>query len=146
MTYDQNDIESMALCVWKEARGEGDQGMQAVAWVIRNRANDWYRGSGGSPVHTVVYAKNQFTSMSVPDDPEFDLQPYPDDQEYAYCLSVCPAILSGQDTDITNGAHYYANLAEVTSGWFTSNISGMDGKGVPAHPLLATVGKQSFYR
>ena len=135
----------MALCVWKEARGEGDLGMQAVAWVIRNRAVDWYRNQQ-SPIHLVVYGKNQFTSMSVPEDPEFNLAPDADDPQYLYCLGLCPDILTAQATDVTNGSHYYCNLAEATSGWFSRNISGPDGKGTPNHKLLAAIGRQMFYQ
>ena len=35
----------MALCVWKEARGEGELGMKAVADVIVNRAKDQGNGA-----------------------------------------------------------------------------------------------------
>lgn len=144
ISYDDNDIQSMALCVWREARGEGDIGMQAVGWVIRNRAANWYKGASGS-IHSVVYGRNQFTSMSVPTDPEFNLIPDADDPQYVYCLNTCPDILSGALTDVTNGAYYYCNPKESTSGWFSENISGPDGKGMPNHPLVAAIGNQLFY-
>ena len=31
------DVLVTALCMWREARGEGLQGMDCVAWVVRNR-------------------------------------------------------------------------------------------------------------
>jgi spore germination cell wall hydrolase CwlJ-like protein len=142
MTYDQNDHDSMALCVWKESRGEGQAGMSAVANVILNRARAWYSHITES-VHAAVYAKNQFTSMSVPSDPEFSLTPHPNDPQYAYCDELCTGLLANADGrfDPTHGALYYANLAESTSGWFFDNIVKS-----PAHPLLATIGKQNFYQ
>jgi N-acetylmuramoyl-L-alanine amidase len=132
----------MALCVWKEARGEGELGMKAVADVIVNRAKD--QGNGAlHPIHTVAYAKNQFTSMSVPSDPEFNLQPQSDDkQQYEFARSVCQPIVEGQMSDITNGALYYANLAHVSSGWFEDNIV----KNTVLHPQVAVIGKQTFYK
>jgi N-acetylmuramoyl-L-alanine amidase len=143
--YDQEDINSMALCVWKESRGEGAAGMSAVANVIKNRANAWER-KVTSPLHNVIYQKNQFTSMSVSSDPEFNLEPKPGDPQYATALSLCTAILTDKLADNTDGALYYGYLKECTSGWFSKTISGPDGKGTPEHPLVAIIGRQSFYK
>jgi spore germination cell wall hydrolase CwlJ-like protein len=145
LLFDAADVQAMALCIWKEARGEGNVGMQAVAWVIRNRAADWYPGNP-DPVHLVVFGKNQFTSMSVPSDPEFNLQPPEGDPQYAYCAGICPDILNNLMSDVTSGAHYYANLKYATSGWFAENISGPDGNGTPQHPRTATIGNQCYYK
>lgn len=134
----------MALCVWKESRGEGQEGMEAVAYVILNRAKAWYSHTN-ERVHAAVYAKNQFTSMSVPSDPEFSLTPHPSDPQYAFCDTLCTSLLANADNslmnDPTHGALYYANLAESTSGWFFDNVVRS-----PAHPLLATIGKQNFFK
>lgn len=145
LNYNQDDVNNMALCVWKEARGEGEAGMLAVANVIVNRALAWERAVS-SPLHNVIYQRNQFSSMSISTDPEYNLQPQPGDAQYAYCLEMCPEVLTGESPDNTNGALYYANLSEVTSGWFRDVIAGSDGKGTVDHPLVATVGKQSFYK
>lgn len=142
--YDDNDVLSLALCAWKEARGEGPDGMRAVMHVILHRAIHWY-GNHAESVHTAVYAKNQFTSMSVPSDPEFNLAPKAGDPQYVYCEQIAPTILSETDQDLTHGALYYGDLKYCTSGWFAANISGPDGKGTPAHPLVATIGRQAFF-
>lgn len=144
MNFDDNDIHSMALCVWKEARGEGGLGMQAVANVIANRARAWY-SSLPDPIHTAVYAKNQFTSMSVPSDPEFNLEPADNDPQFDYCVNLCGAILGAEampSADPTHGALYYCNLHEATSGWFFDNIVAKTAE----HPQVAAIGKQLFYR
>lgn len=141
MYYDDNDLQAMALCVWKEARGEGELGMKAVADVISNRASKWYVNAN-HPVHEAVYAKNQFTSMSVPSDPEFNLEPKPDDPQYRFCTSICKPILDEQMSDVTNGALYYCNPKEATSGWFAEHIVA-DTKN---HPQVATIGHQLFYK
>ena len=142
MEYDDADVQSMALCVWKEARGQFAIGMQAVAHVIANRV-----GSAGfaRTLHDVIYGKNQFTSMSVSNDREFNLIPPPGDTQFAYCLTLCPRVLSGDDIDPTHGAHYYENPATATSGWFTRVIAGPDGNGTEGHSLTAQIGTQNFY-
>lgn len=140
MNETENDIESLKLCAWKEARGEGADGIAAVMWVIKNRV-----GAPGfaSSIHDVIYGKNQFTSMSVPTDPEFNLTPKPDDEVFASCDATARAVLEGLNTaDPTNGAHYYANLHNVTSGWFYEHIM-MDSYN---HPLTAQIGRHTFFK
>lgn len=142
MEYDDNDVHNMALCIWKEARGEGPLGMRAVAHVIKNRV-----GAIGFPknLHDVIYQKNAFTSMSVPSDPEFNLIPPPGDPQFGCCLTLCSLVLSGGDEDLTDNAHYYENAATATSGWFGRVIAGPDGLGTPNHQFTGQIGKQKFY-
>jgi len=138
IVYDQDDAANVALCAWKEARGDGQEAMRAVMHVIANRV-----GAIGFPadVHRVVFAKNQFTSMSVSSDPEFNLTPQDGDIQYAYCAMLVEYVLRGEDPDPTCGAHYYYNPRTVTSGWFTRVIVGDPEH----HPHVATIGKQEFY-
>lgn len=142
MEYDDNDVHNMALCVWKEARGEGVQGMRAVAHVIKNRV-----GAAGFPktLHDVIFQKNAFTSMSVSSDPEFNLIPPPGDVQFTSCLALCPQVLNGTDFDFTDNAHYYENAATATSGWFGRVIAGPDGMGTSNHQFTGQIGKQKFY-
>lgn len=142
MEYDANDIHSMALCVWKEARGQGTVGMRAVAHVIKNRV-----GAAGfaKNIHDVIYGRNQFSSMSIPSDSEFDLIPPPGDIQFGFCMTICPLVLNGTDSDPTNGAKYYENRATATSGWFGRVIAGPDGHGTEGHSLSVVIGNQSFY-
>lgn len=140
LTYDIDDVHSLALCTWKEARGEGNDGLRAVMHVIRNRAIRWY-AKYDHPIHYAVYAKNQFTSMSVPSDNQYNLEPKDDDAEYTHCIVLSPVVLDGVDTDVTNGALYYARLEFVTSGWFKTNIM----ERPDLHPIKATIGHQVFY-
>ena len=140
LNFDTDDIASLALCAWKEARGEGAEGMTAVMYVVTHRACVWYKGS----IHAAIYAKNQFTSMSVPNDREFNLQPSPDDPQFAYCEAVAHDVLTDTQEveDPTGGALYYANLNEVTSGWFVEKIVNDPAN----HPQTAVIGKQTFFR
>lgn len=138
INYDADDAHSAALCAWKEARGDGHDAMRAVLHVIANRVG---APGFGKTVHDVVYGKNQFSSMSIPSDPQFNLEPLPDDIQFAYCVTQVPEVLSGQDLDLTHGARYYENLKASTSPWFFEHIV----KDRLRHPLVATIGKQSFF-
>jgi spore germination cell wall hydrolase CwlJ-like protein len=143
--YDADDLRSVALTAWKEARGDGDMAMRAVMHVIKNRV-----GASGfaHDIHGVVFGKNQFSSMSVVGDPEFNLDPEDDHvspldyQAYLYCREVVESVLNGTDADLTNGAKYYDNPKTATSGWFARAIVSDPIN----HPLVATIGKQNFYK
>ena len=138
ITYDTDDLNSLALVAWKEARGEGQEGMQAVMHVIVNRVG---HPGFSSTIHNCIYGKNQFTSMSVPSDPEFSLEPGAMDSQYTYCVSIAPSVLGGTDVDVTNNAHYYADLKYTTSGWFFDVIVGNPVN----HPQVAVIGRHTFF-
>ena len=136
--YDDNDIHSAALCVWKEARGEGIEGMLAVLNVIHNRIG---KPGFAQNLHDVIFGKNQFTSMSVPSDPEFNLEPCVGDELYSDALRMAENTFNSINSviDPTNGALYYANLHVISKdGWFYRNI-------VLKHPVTAQIGKHTFF-
>jgi spore germination cell wall hydrolase CwlJ-like protein len=139
---DQDDLDNFILCVWKEARGDGEMAMTAVAHVIFNRV-----GAPGfaSTLHDVIYGKNQFSSMSISTDPEYNLSAPtvagPEYTSYVAATNIINAVVAGTDGDPTNGALYYANLKESTSGWFFRNIVNDPLN----HPLRANIGHQVFY-
>jgi spore germination cell wall hydrolase CwlJ-like protein len=143
VTYDDNDLASLALCSWREARGEipkvGILGPQAVCHVCVNRVGV----PGFAPtLHQVIYGRNQFTSMSVPSDAEYRLFPANDDDDYLQILGVARHVLDGDVDDPTHGAVYYANLAhEDPQGWFQRNIV----EKPTAHPVTAVIGGHSFF-
>lgn len=134
-------VHPVALCMWREARGEGQDGMRAVGHVIRNRGERWY-AHFVDPFHFAVYAKNQFPSMSDPADPNYRRFPADVDPQWQFCTAISPKILDRSDVDLTGGALYYARLDQISSGgWFYLNIVEQPR----AHPLLAIIGHQSFY-
>jgi spore germination cell wall hydrolase CwlJ-like protein len=139
MIYDQDDLHNMALCMWKESRGDGQPGMDATGNIIRNRAG--FPGFAKN-IHDVIFGKNQFSSMSVSSDPEFNLQPKSGDVDFAYCLASAASILEGHGSDNTLGAHYYDNPATATSSWFQMAIVDRPVE----HPFLIQIGRQRFYR
>jgi N-acetylmuramoyl-L-alanine amidase len=141
---DENDIESAARCAWKEARGELAPGMEGVLFVLRNRCGA--PGFSGN-LHDVIYGKNQFTSMSVPSDPEFDLKPADDDPLYEAAMRMARQILAPEATDealsdATNGGHYYANLHEIQKDeWFYRQIVLKSA----LHPITAQILHHTFF-
>lgn len=133
----QDDLELFALCIWREARGEGSLGMTAVGWVIRNRI-----GSPGFP-HTlrdVILERNQFTSMTVPSDPEYRLAPEATDPSWAEAYRIAASILAGECPDPTRGARYYWNPRTAHSEWFRREIAQN-----PQHSMTAEIGRQQFF-
>jgi N-acetylmuramoyl-L-alanine amidase len=104
------DYSDTSLCLWREARGEGVQGMTAVACVIRNRVV-----KHGSSYHEEVYRPWQFTSMSDPADPEYRLQPFVSDPTWAQAQAIAKSIISGNTPDVTGGATLYWNPAGIES-------------------------------
>jgi hypothetical protein len=146
---DTNDKESLKLCAWKEARGDGLGACNLVMHVILNRVG---KPGFANTIHDVIYGKNQFTSMSVPSDLEFNLDPNdpheifmdPISHEVWNQLQYVVDNIEGDD-DATKGALYYQNPKTADNGWFARNIGGADGKGLPAHPLLLTYIHHSFY-
>lgn len=138
MMFDQDDVNNSALCAWKEARGEGQEGMRAVLHIFSNRVLAPFFPK---TIHEVIYQKNAFTSMSVPTDPEYNLWPAPGDSQYAFCLDMAAKVLSGSDEDLTLGAHFYLNPSEATSGWFFRNIVEQPHE----HPFTVQIGAHRFY-
>ena len=137
--YDQDDLSSAALCSYKEARGDGSTGMHAVLHVLKNRVG--FPGFAKT-LHDCIYGKNQFTSMSVPNDPEFNLDPGPVNAGYIDALRLADVVLNTDDADPTGGAHYYENPATATSGWFARVIVADTAN----HPMTVKILHHTFYK
>lgn len=117
-TNSGGDINILARTLYGEARGEGYEGMRAVACVVMNRckiAEDFYEKrrhyhplfGDGSPA-SACRVPWQFSCWN-PDDPNCDvIQNLPDgDPIYAQALEIASEAVNGSLTDITNGATYY---------------------------------------
>jgi len=136
--------ELFALCVWREASGEGYAGMLGVAWNIWNRHLRWRQS-----LRTIILTPNQFTSMTVEKNPR---NPEPNDREMVMARTIVSQVMAGAVQDPTNGSCYYANLDSVRaanvaagrpsdSGWFFAHIV-QDPKN---HPLTAEIGQHTYY-
>lgn len=133
-----NDMYVWALCVWREARGDGHAAMLAVAWVMMNRLRD-SKHRWGSTMHDVVEDRLQFSSMTALGDPETVLWPSreraPADLEaFADAEIICMGLAgSSPGADPTGGAKWYFSKNIEKPHWANAMI------------LSTTVGSQEFY-
>lgn len=127
----------LALVMWREASGEGDEGMRAVGWVVRNRVK-----AGWGDWLGVITSPNQFSSISVIGDPGTVRWPKESDAAWQAARGLSDAITGDSDAggDPTGGATFYWNAQIATSGWFKRAVG--DGT------LIETVqiGRHTFYR
>lgn len=129
----------LALVLWREARGEGAEGMRAVAHVIRNRVeatdlpDQW---------EDVIQKKWQFSSMTAPGDSQLVAWPKQPDPVFEQAMQIAAAVYAGTDIDVTGGAHFYANLAAVPANSSFWKIAADKVN----HPITAKIGHHTFYK
>lgn len=130
MDYSERDLVAMALTAWGEARGEPDDGVAAVCWSIRNRAEadlwqdgkpDWW----GEGVAGVALKPAQYSCHNAADPNSTRLRAFATggdagsgsltaeglaDPGLQRCLEIARGVLDGSIADPTKGAtHYYAD-------------------------------------
>lgn len=93
----------MALCLWREARGQSDDAKRGVLHVILNRAAARFRGSDPASVILWPY---QFSSFNVKD-PNAALIPTPINPYVWKSWLACCAIVDAPGDDPTGGALMY---------------------------------------
>jgi N-acetylmuramoyl-L-alanine amidase len=107
-------IDTLARTLWGEARGEGYQGMQAVADVVMNRV---HAGNfpGGSSIAGVCRAPNQFSCWNA-NDPNRPLllAVTATNPQFAQALEIAAMAAAGTLPDITDGATYYHESSIAT--------------------------------
>lgn len=130
MNWNLFQIHIAAFCAWREASGEGSDGLRGVLHVIKNRALKHRRSWA-----QIVFQYLQFSSMTAPGDPQIKSGRVPTDPDVTFVLAVAIAtdVFNGVDPDITNGAtNYFADSIAMP---------------VWAKEMTATarIGKHSFY-
>lgn len=106
MSEDLHSLDVLARTLWGEARGEGEQGMQAVACVVLNRAAK--KGWMGKTVAEVCLKPWQFSCWNA-DDPNREklLKVGPADPQFKIALQVATDALAGRLKDYTFGSTHY---------------------------------------
>jgi spore germination cell wall hydrolase CwlJ-like protein len=101
----------LALCVWREARGETERGQELVAQVILNRVRDlrW-----PDTVVGVVTQRWQFSAFNA-GDPNALLFPSESDPSWDCCVNAADLILQTQKP-ITTANHYC--VKDLCPPWF----------------------------
>jgi N-acetylmuramoyl-L-alanine amidase len=125
--------DTLARVCWGEARGEGPQGMQAVASVILNRAKrpGWW----GKSIQTCCTMPYQFSCMNQDDPNRPKLLAVTDADPFFRCaLAIADLAVAGALPDNTNGADSYYAVSMGPPRW----CAGLTP--------TAVIGRQRFYR
>jgi N-acetylmuramoyl-L-alanine amidase len=104
------DYFMTALCLWREARGEGRTGQVAVGCVIRNRVL-----KRSTSYYVEIIKPWAFSSMTARGDLQLALYPVTLDSMWAQCQQVAQEICDGLTADVTAGATLYWNPKGISS-------------------------------
>lgn len=138
------DAGVAARTAWGEARGEGDAGLIAVLWCIRNRVDldlghdgkpDWW----GEGYAGVCLARAQFSCWLSSDPNRSKMAALPDtDPVLMHVTELARRVISGAVPDPTRGATHYltraAYLATPPDHWCHTR------------PACAQIGHHLFFR
>lgn len=116
----------LALCIWREARGETPRGRRLVGQVIVNRVCDkrW-----PNTVEGVILQPWQFSSFNK-NDPNVALYPTSTDPSWPDCVAAADAVLD-EAAIFTNANHYH--------------VAGLDPAWRDARKVVAVEGHHVFY-
>lgn len=118
----QRDIDIMTATLWMEARGEPDEGIQAVANVILNRykSKKWFaKIDGVASIANVCLKEKQFSCWNKGDQCDTKL-PEANHQSLQWKKCAEFATMAANDVlpDITGGAdHYFAVSMKKAPSW-----------------------------
>lgn len=146
-TADEHNGFLLALCAWREARGEGKiaseklESMRAVMHVVRNRV-----AAGWGDWDAVITGRNQFSSLTVPGDSQLVVWPDEDNSLWLATLGLANTVYHGRDVDPTNGALYYANTNLAAQPWFSPWFKRNIIQRPDIHPVTAVIRNHTFYR
>jgi len=107
------DVVVGALCAWKENRGGQPQpeAMQSILNVLVNRAKQ-----RGTDIYTEAIRPEQFSSLTVKNDPEIALWPADSDPQWKQALLLAQDAESGALVDLTSGSTLYYDPAGLAAG------------------------------
>jgi len=127
-------VAALAMVGYREARGEGEEGIRAVMHVVRNRVL-----SGWGDWDAVITGKNQFSSFTILGDSQTIVWPKKPTPLFDTCMKLATVVYAGSDPDPTNGATFYYNPDTATSKWFIDNV-------VAKREKVATLGHHVFFK
>ena len=112
----EDDVDILARTIYGEARGEGQEGMEAVACVVMNRYKDhkWYTGyvlqdqRKIADIAQTCLKRFQFSCWNK-NDPNYWAVRTVDKSNpiFRQCLAIAERAVAGELADCTNGAVYY---------------------------------------
>lgn len=108
----------LALCMWREARGVGSDGMTAVGCVLRNRVVRQQ-----TSYYVEVTRPWQFSSITAKNDPQLGLYPMLTDNSWALARQIANGISSSSLVDTTDGSTlYYDDSMDFPATWDKSKV------------------------
>lgn len=119
------ECEEMSRALVYEARGEGREGMKAVAFVIQNRAE---HDKWPNTVAEVIHQPKQFSFLS-----DWDKQRTPSQKDWTTARAVAYNVLHKRVEDITGGATHYTEKS-VQRSWM-KNLE-----------LVGVIGRHKFFK
>jgi spore germination cell wall hydrolase CwlJ-like protein len=132
MIVTDHDIDVAARTVWGEARGEPWAGKVAVAWVIKNRAED-SRRRYGQGLAGVCQKPLQFSCWNQNDANRPKMIAVTDmDLSFRECLAAMAWAIDGLGGDPTMGAMHY-------------QVTGTNAVWAAGHTPVVTIGSHQFY-
>ena len=133
-----HDVDILSRTIYGEARGEDSIGRQCVAWTIRNRAVQRYRGDS---IASCAQWAHQYSCWNA-NDPNYKLlnEITAADRVFRYCmLSALLVVDADQKSDLTKGARHYHTTDKPawSKTWPPTWAVG--------HTPCAVVGRHQFY-
>ena len=110
------DRTFLALCLWREARGESHDAKIAVAYSIMTRLAS---PSWGNSVHSVLFQRLQYSSLTYKDDPQLTTWPSDTDPSWEECMSVADTVLHRRVPNPIDGADSYHDTSIKPPSWGT---------------------------
>lgn len=109
------DVTFLALTVWREARGESEEGKIAVAMSIINRVKSpsWW----GNDVQSVIFKKWQYSSLTDPKDPQLTTWPKTNDKSWSDCLCIAYDVLFNLVPNSAPSADSYYDISIKAPYW-----------------------------
>lgn len=114
-----SDAQLLALCCWREARGESMDGKLAQCWSVKNRILHpaWW----GHDWSTVILKPWQYSSFNA-NDPNAEKWPSEADPSWGQCQEAAETVILDKISDPTNGAtHYYDISITFPKAWGNEN-------------------------
>ena len=122
----------LSILMWREARGDGPDAMQATGCTVRNRVTDKLYGI--DTYYGQITKKWQYSSITADHDPQLGLWPAEHDTLWLDALSLAEGIIAGTLADNTNGAQFYYATTIPLPNWAKDMT------------MTAQIGRQRFYK
>lgn len=124
--------------LWREARGEPDEGIIAVGFTVIERAfvrPNWWSEPYHDVISVITHAM-QYTSMGYRKDPQLFSYPSPDDQWFPKCMMIAEDILAESiQNPVPTASHYFNPRSVAAPSWTFA----------PTSKFINSIGNHDFW-